>query len=36
VYCKKKNQKKLSNNLKKLPIIKFRFIDKGSEIIFKN
>lgn len=36
VYCKKKYQKKLSNNLKKLPIIKFRFIDKGSEIIFKN
>ena len=36
VYCKKKYQKKLFENLKKLPIIKFKFINSGSEIIFKN
>ena len=36
VYCKKKYQKKLLSNLKKLPIVKFQFIDKGSEIIFNN
>ena len=36
VYCKKKYQTKLFKNLKKLPIIKFKFINKGSEIIFKS
>ncbi len=34
--CKKNNQKKFFNGFKKLPIIKFNFIDNGSEIIFKN
>ena len=34
--CKKNNQKKFFNGFKKLPIIKFDFTNKGSEIIFKN
>ncbi len=32
--CEKKNQSKLKKNLKKLPIIKFKFINEGSQIIF--
>ena len=36
VYCKKKYQKKLFQNFNKLPIIKFKFVNKGSEIIFKS
>ena len=36
VYCKKKYQKKLFKNFNKLPIIKFKFVNKGSEIIFKS
>ena len=34
--CKKSNQKKFINGFKKLPIIRFKFTDKGSEIIFKD
>ena len=34
--CKKNKQKKFLNSLKKLPIIKFKFTDIGSEIIFRN
>jgi len=34
--CKKNKQKKFLNGFKKLPIIKFKFTDSGSEIIFKN
>ena len=36
IYCKKKYQKKLFKNLIKLPIIKFKFTDEGSKIIFKS
>ena len=36
VYCKKKFQKQLFKNLNKLPIIRFNFINNGSEIIFRN
>jgi len=36
IYCKKKYQKKLFKCFKKLPIIKFKFISNGSEIIFKS
>jgi D-glycero-alpha-D-manno-heptose-7-phosphate kinase len=34
--CKKNKQKRFLNSLKKLPIIKFKFTDIGSEIIFRN
>ena len=34
--CKKNKQKKFLNGFKKLPIIKFKFTEVGSEIIFKN
>ena len=34
--CKKKNQKRFFKGFNKLPIIKFKFTDIGSEIIFKN
>ena len=34
--CKKNKQKKFLNGFKKLPIIKFKFTDSGSEVIFKN
>ena len=36
IYCKNKNQKKLFKSLKKLSIIKFKFTDEGSKIIFKS
>ena len=36
MYCKKKNHLSLKKKLNKLPIIKFNFIEKGSEIIFKS
>ena len=34
--CKKNKQKKFLNGFKKLPIIRFKFTNRGSEIIFKN
>ena len=34
--CKKNKQKKFLNGFKRLPIIKFKFTDSGSEVIFKN
>ena len=34
--CKKNKQKKFLNGFKKLPIIRFKFTNSGSEIIFKN
>ncbi len=34
--CKKNKQKKFLNGFKRLPIIKFKFTDIGSEVIFKN
>ena len=34
--CKKNKQKKFLNGFKKLPIIKFKFTEIGSEIIFRN
>ena len=34
--CKKKNQKKFLKGFNKLPIIKFKFTDVGSQIIFKS
>lgn len=36
IYCKKKYHKQLKKRLHKLPIIKFDFVNKGSEIIFKS
>jgi D-glycero-alpha-D-manno-heptose-7-phosphate kinase len=36
IYCKKKHHLSLKNRLKKLPIIKFNFINEGSKIIFKS
>jgi len=36
VYCKKKFQSNLRRNLKKIPIIKFKFTSEGSKIIFKS
>ena len=36
VYCKKKFQSNLRKNLKKIPIIKFKFTNEGSKIIFKS
>ena len=34
--CKKNKQKKFLNGFKKLPIIRFKFTNSGSEIIFNN
>ncbi len=34
--CKKNKQKKFLNGFRKLPIIKFKFTNVGSEIIFRN
>ena len=34
--CKKNKQKKFLNGFKRLPIIKFKFTDSGSEVVFKN
>ena len=36
VYCKKKYQLNLRKRLRKLPIIKFNFINDGSKIIFRS
>lgn len=36
VYCKKRYHKSLINRLAKLPVIKFKFINTGSKIIFKS
>ena len=36
MYCKKRNHLSLKKRLNKLPIIKFNFSEKGSEIIFKS
>ena len=36
MYCKQKNHLSLRKKLNKLPIIKFNFVEKGSEIIFKS
>jgi D-glycero-alpha-D-manno-heptose-7-phosphate kinase len=36
MYCKKKNHLSLKKKLRKLPVIRFNFIKKGSEIIFKS
>ena len=36
IYCKKKFHQQLKRRLHKLPIIKFNFVNKGSEIIFKS
>ncbi len=36
VYCKQKYHLSLKKRLNKLPIIKFKFVKKGSEIIFKS
>ncbi len=36
MYCKHKNHLSLMKKLRKLPIIKFNFVEKGSEIIFKS
>ena len=36
IYCKNKYHSNLKRRLKKLPIIKFNFVEKGSEIIFKS
>ena len=36
IYCKKKFQAKLKKKLNKLVFVNFKFIEKGSEIIFKS
>ena len=36
IYCKQKKHLSLKKKLNKLPIIKFNFVEKGSEIIFKS
>ena len=36
IYCKKKYHKNLKKKFTKLPIVKFNFVNKGSEIIFKS
>ena len=36
MYCKKRNHLSLKKRLNKLPIIRFNFSEKGSEIIFKS
>ncbi len=36
MYCKQKKHLSLKKKLNKLPIIKFNFVEKGSEIIFKS
>ncbi len=36
MYCKQQNHLSLTKRLNKLPIIKFNFVEKGSEIIFKS
>jgi len=36
MYCNQKYHLLLKRKLKKLPIIKFNFVEKGSEIIFKS
>ena len=36
MYCNQKYHLTLKKKLKKLPIIKFNFVEKGSEIIFKS
>ena len=36
IYCKKRFHSNLKKRLKKLPIIKFNFVNEGSKIIFKS
>ena len=36
IYCKQKKHLSLKKKLNKLPIIKFNFVERGSEIIFKS
>ena len=36
LYCKKKFHKSLKKKLRKMPIIRFNFVDSGSKIIFKS
>ena len=36
IHCKQKKHRSLKKKLNKLPIIKFNFVEKGSEVIFKS